>query len=434
MLAKSVLSLTTILLLSVTSVHAIKFETLGYKSISMGGAAVASSSGSMATYNNPALLGKDPYSGEVSFGAGISEYDHGALASIQKLNDIGFIDTIDKISEDFTSLTAEDQKTLVDGTGVIVDMDGNAVTIAPQAYLAAQVMGFGFGVFGGSDTAAIAVVDQNSTQLIFKDPSNLITGYTKINDDGSLDQTVDVNDYNDNSIEVAINNGTTYLDAKGAGLVEIPIAYGHSFDTRIGNILVGGALKYMQAITYTEKLKIDNSGEATSDVKKDKTSSSFGIDIGLAYQPSFSYDLTFGLVAKNLNSPKFGFADGGTYKIEPLVRVGVAYDIFESLEVAADYDITSNKTLNPAIDSQTIGGGLNYEPFTDFFALSLRAGLMQNLHEADKSGLIYTAGMGVGFKAFQIDLSGEMSNNSNTVEDISIPQYAKVNLALISRW
>jgi len=433
MQSKLALSLSAIALLSASSLHAIKFETLGYKSISMGGAAVASSTGSIATYNNPALLGKTPYAVEVSMGGGASEYDHGALASIQKLDDIGFLDTVDKATQDFTTLTEPDRANLIDGTSVIIDMDGNAVTIAPQAYIGAQVMGFGFGVFGASDTAAVAVVDQNRTELIFADSSNVLTGYSKIKTDGSIVSS-NATDYNNNSIEVAINGGTTYLDAKGAALVEVPLAYGHNFETTIGNIMVGGAVKYMHAITYTERLKIDDSGEVADDVKKDEESSSFGVDIGLAYQPSFAYDLTFGLVAKNLNSPEFDFADGTTYTIDPIVRAGVAYSIFDSLEIAADYDITSNKTLNNAVESQMLGGGISYEPFTDFFALSLRGGLMQNLHSGDKAGLIYTAGMGVGVKWFQIDLSGQMSSNTNTVQDVTVPQYAKVNVALISRW
>ena len=433
MLPKSALSLTAILLLSVTSLHAIKFETLGYKSISMGGAAVASSTGSLAAYNNPALLGKTPYTVEVSMGVGVSEYDHGALASIQRLDDLGYIDTIDKASNDFTTLTQADLKNLVDGTDVLVDMNGDAVTIAPQAYIGAQIMGFGLGVYGSSDTAAIAIVDQQHTQLIFADSSNANTGYTKVEDDGTL---VDSNfvDYNNYSVEIAINDGTTYLDTKGVALVEVPLAYGHNFKSGIGNIMVGGAVKYMYALTYTEKLKVDDSGEVDGTTKQDQTSSNFGVDLGLAYQPAFSYDLTFGLVAKNLNSPKFDFADGSSYTVNPLIRAGVAYNIFDSLQIAADFDITSNKTLNNAVESQMVGGGLNYEPFSNIFALSLRAGLMQNLHNNDKAGLIYTAGIGIGVKWIQLDLSGEMSGNQNTVQDVTVPQYAKVNLALVSRW
>lgn len=435
MQSKLALSLSTILLLGGSSLHALKFETLGYKSVSMGGAAVASSAGSIATYNNPALLAKTPYNVEVSLGVGASEYDHGAGASIEKLDDVNFIDTLDKASEDVLTLTDEDKQNLVKGKNVIIDMDGDAISLAPQAYLSAQVQNFGFGLFGSSDSAATAVVDQDHDQLIFEDPGNPATGYTKINDDGTLDYTVGVNDYNNYSIEYAVNNDLTYMDVTGVTLAEVPVAYGQNFETNIGNVMVGGALKYMHALTYTERMKIDNSDEESGDdLKKEKQSSNFGIDLGLAYQPKFDYDLTLGLVAKNLNAPKFDFSDGGTYKIDPMVRAGVAYRILDSLEVAADIDLTSNKMLNEDLESQMIGGGVSYEPFTDFFALSLRAGLMQNLDGNDKAGLVYTAGLGIGVKWFQVDLSGQMSGNKSTVDGTSIPQYAKVNLALISRW
>ena len=433
MLVRKALTVSLLLSLHSVALHAIKFETLGYKSISMGGASVASSSGSLAAYNNPALLGVTPYSVEVSIGAGASEYDHGALASIKELEDLGFQDTIDNLPDDLHDLPNSEREKLLDGTDIIVNMDGTAVTVAPQAYLSAQVYGFGFGLFSSSDATGITVVDQTKTELIFAD-SGSITGYSKINDDLTISDSTETA-YNQTSIQAAVDQGYTYLDVKGVALVEVPIAYGHKFYSKIGNIMVGGTVKYMQAITYVEHMKIDASGEVADDnAKKDKTSANFGIDLGLAYQPAFSYDLTFGLVAKNLNSPKFDFVDNTNLTIDPLVRAGMAYQIFDSLEIAADIDLTSNRVLLDDVESQMVGGGLNFEPFTDVFALSLRAGLMQNLHSGDTAGLIYTAGLGIGVKWFQIDLSGEMSGNSNTVQDVTVPQYAKVNLALISRW
>jgi len=433
MLIRQALSITTILMLTLTSSYAIKFETLGYRSISMGGAAVANSSGSFAAYNNPALLAKTPYSVEVTLGAGVSEYDHGALASIKELEDLGFQETIDNLPDDLNDLPISERKKLLEGTDVIVNMNATAVTVAPQASLSAQVYNFGLGLFSSSDATGIAVVDENMTNLIFADTGSS-TGYSKINDDLSISESTQT-EYDQSSVQAAIDQGSTYLDVKGVALVEVPLAYGHNFESKIGNIMIGGALKYMQAITYIDHMKVDASGEvAGAHVKKDKTSGNIGIDIGLAYQPALSYDLTFGLVAKNLNSPEFDFADDTTFKVAPLVRAGIAYNIFESLQIAADLDLTSNKTLYNDIESQMIGGGLNYEPFTDIFALSLRAGLMQNLHSGDKAGLIYTAGVGIGVKWFQLDLSGEMSGNSNTVQDVTVPQYAKVNIALISRW
>jgi len=434
------LPLTAIMLVSASSLHAIKFETLGYKSISMGGAAVASSTGSLATYNNPALLAKAPYTVEVSLGAGISAYDHGVGASAKELEDTGFIDTVDKLSEDINKITDADKDVLVAGKDVVLDMNGESVTVAPQAYIGAQVGRFGFGIYGGSDATATAIVSEQHDQLYIesKDQNGSTVYYDALKYDPNNPTdpvaTVTKAEYEQSSIEYALNNDLTYLHVIGAALVEVPIAYGHNFETNLGNFMVGGALKYMQAITYTDIFKIDDSGDSGENVRHDKRSSNFGLDLGFAYQPSFSYDLTFGLVAKNLNAPKFDIYNGDTYKVDPLVRAGVAYNIFESLEVAADLDLTRNKTFNNEVDSQMFGTGLNYEPFKSFFALSLRGGLMYNLDTDDKAGLIYTAGLGIGVKWFQLDLSGQTSGRSSTVQGYTVPQYSKVNLALVSRW
>lgn len=433
------LPLTALMLVSASSLHAIKFETLGYKSISMGGAAVASSSGSLATYNNPALLSKAPYTVEISLGVGASAYDHGVGASAKALEDTGVLDTIDKISEDINTINEEDKNTLIKGKDVILDMNGESITVAPQAYLGAQVGSFGFGLFSGSDATATAIVSEQHDQFYIeaKDANGSTAYYDALKyDPNNQAGNIDVGEqaYKERSIEYAINEGLTYLHVKGAVLAEVPIAYGHSFNTNIGNIMVGGALKYMQALTYTDVLKIDESEEEGESVRKDKRSANFGIDLGFAYQPSFSYDLTFGLVAKNLNAPKFDFYDGSQYTIDPLVRAGVAYDIFDSLEVAADLDLTRNKTFNSDVDSQMFGAGINYEPFESLFALSLRGGLMYNLDTDDQAGLIYTAGLGIGLKWFQIDLSGQSSGKTSTVQGYTVPQYTKVNLALVSRW
>lgn len=118
-------------------------------------------------------------------------------------------------------------------------------------------------------------------------------------------------------------------------------------------------------------------------------------------------------------------------KIEPMVRAGVAYNIFESLEVAVDFDITKNKTLVSGVQNQMLGGGLNYHPASWF---SLRGGLMQDLDAKDSAGVTYTAGIGFGLKWLQLDLSAQMASKTETIDGTSYPGYAKVNLALISRW
>ena len=85
----------------------------------------------------------------------------------------------------------------------------------------------------------------------------------------------------------------------------------------------------------------------------------------------------------------------------------------------------------PDVDAQYLGGGLNFHPFT---WLSLRGGAMQNMDSSDDAGLIYTAGVGLGIKWIQIDLSAQIATNEITVNGEDYPQYAKVNIAIVSKW
>ena len=423
------LSLISILALSVTSLSAMQFQAIGYQAISMGGAGVANSSGSVSTYNNPALLAKSKYDVEISLGGGISTQDHGAGASMQSLEDTHFMDTIDKASEDVTNLTQSDVDNLYAGKDIILDIDGKSVEAAPHGYMAAQVSGFGLGVFGTSDAVATASVSQAHDRLIFDNTASA-GGYQELNNDGTLTAS-NIATYQASSMEYAMNNGLTNAKVTAIGIVEVPLAYGHKFELSGGNIYVGGAMKYMQATAYTETMKIDNSEESGTSDKEEYSSSNFGLDLGLAYEPSFSKDLMLALVAKNLNTPSFKLSDSVDVEIEPMIRAGVAYNIFDSLEVAVDMDLTKNKTFSTTSDSQMLGGGLAYSPSSWF---SLRGGLMQNMDTNDEAGMIYTAGVGFGLKWFQIDLSGQMSEKTETVNGTDFPQYTKVNLALVSRW
>ncbi|MGE4511400.1 MAG: conjugal transfer protein TraF [Sulfurimonadaceae bacterium] len=422
---KNKFSLAALAALCVTSAHAMQFQTIGYKSVAMGGAAVANSTASTATYDNPALLAKARYDVEISLGGGVSFHDHGAGAAAQELDDSGFLDTLDKLENNIASLTPADVADLFKGKDIIMGMDGATVAIAPQASFGVQIGNFGFGVFGSSDAVATAVVSQAHDQVILQDSGN----YVQINSDGSTTSSNLVT-YQANSIEYAVNNGLTYLDVKAIGIAEVPLAYGHLFELSGGNLMVGGAVKYMHAFTYRENLRIDSS-DSDDNGKKDNNDGNFGIDLGLAYEPFFAKELTLGVVAKNLNKPEFSFVTGETIEVEPMVRAGAAYNVGDMLEIAVDMDITKNETFVPGIKNQMLGGGVSFHPVSWF---ALRGGAMKNLDSNDEAGVIYTAGLGFGLKWFQLDISGQMSGKTNTVEDTEYPRYAKVNVALISRW
>lgn len=414
----------SIIMLSSLSLQAIQFESLGYKSISMGGASVANSSASAASYNNPALLAKAPYTVEVTISAGSGAYDFGARDAMVELEDIDFIDTLNRASVDINQMSTQDKQTLQRGTEIIVDMNGKAIAIEPQGYIGANIDNFGFGIYTTSDSAITATASPQHDQLYFNNNGN----YVDINNNPITQQQ-----YESRSIDYAVKNELSYFDVEGVAIAEVPIAYGHDFETNLGDFMIGGALKYIHAVTYVEKLSYDENSNNDSQ-RKDKQSSNFGIDLGFAYRPAFSYDLTLALVGKNLNSPNFDYYNGSSYSLKPMVRAGAAYKILDSLEVAADIDLTSNKLLNGIVESQMAGGGINYEPFSSFFALSLRAGLMKNINTHDQAGVVYTAGIGIGIKMIQIDLSAQTSGDAERVEGYLVPKYGKVNLALVSRW
>ena len=439
---KIVLSVGLISLLNLGA-QAQSFAPIGYKASSMGGAGVASSKNAMASYYNPALLAKPDSDVEVALGVGIGYVDNGVVESVNKLNDAGFSALLDKASTDYTSLTLADRAALINSKDIIIGMDGQGGLVTPDAYFSAQISSFSLGVIGSSEIAALAVVDQTRTQLIFDNGTGGgPTGYTDI----ETGQTGGYNFYTTNSLVYAVDpsavdaadlsDPTTFLDVDTLSIAEVPLSYGHAFDTAIGDISLGGSFKFMQGTTYNGKVNIDTEFDDIEDRLKstEKKTSTFGVDLGLLYEPEFSEGLRIGLVGKNLNKPEFDRVDGSKIEVDPMIRVGLAYDILDSLEFAIDYDISENDTLlastTGVYKTQYIGGGLNWHPVS---WASLRGGLMDNL-SSSQEGTIYTAGLAVGPSFFQLDVSAQLSSKENTVEGDSYPASARVNIALVSRW
>jgi hypothetical protein len=198
--------------------------------------------------------------------------------------------------------------------------------------------------------------------------------------------------------------------------------------TKYGRLTMGGSIKYMYGQTYFNDIAMgDKNNLDNFDIHR-KSTHTYGIDMGSLYEPRS--DLRIGLVAKNLNTPKFAASAGHPdFEVKPMIRTGIAYDIFDSLELAADYDLTSNNTFLGK--SQMFGGGLNFEPASWF---SVRGGMKKNMDSSDNTGLIYTAGLGFGLKWLQIDVTGEMSSGTGTVNGSSYRKYSAVNFALISKF
>ena len=177
------------------------------------------------------------------------------------------------------------------------------------------------------------------------------------------------------------------------GLVEIPIAYGHTFYTRAGDINIGIAPKFILASAYRYNTPISFS--ETPNIKFDtntmQMTQTFGLDLGVLYTPAFLPNLNIGLVAKNLNAPKINLSGSDGYvRLTQQLRAGVSYEMLNFLTLALDVDVLPNDTLSIANPkSQMVGGGI----LADFTFIDFRIGAMRDLYSKSGEGTILTTGV-----------------------------------------
>lgn len=237
----------------------------------------------------------------------------------------------------------------------------------------------------------------------------------------------------------SIEQNKTSIELRGLLLAEIPIAYGYKFDLgTLGQIGVGGAVKIMQGTAFASSeqvVTIKDSGDIVKKITDKRTDSiNFGVDVGVLWR--YADMLNVGLVAKNLNSPEFdvplftpvdaNVAVNRTIKVEPQIRFGAALEPLSWLTLAADCDLTSNKTVLPGRESQNLGGGVDIHPLG---WLALRLGMYANLAETS-AGPVGTFGLSLGPQWLRLDLDGAMAFESAKYKDSSYPREAKVEFGL----
>ena len=430
------------LCIAAVAAQAMSFQPLGFQSMGMGGAGVASASGSMAAYYNPALLAAHDYTAEIVISGGTGVTDYRLVDKLDKLNKYDLTGTLDRIAEHAPVSKSNDQKdveNIANAQTVLGEMasEKSGLILTPGAALGIQWENFSIGIYATSEATALPVIDGKRLDLIVKDPKN--DAYYRYTPETDEYDSVDRETYEDSSLEYALNNGKTYLQLEGVSIAEVPFSYGHAFETSYGTFGVGGSLKYMYGYTYNTHVSIDTSSGDISDSfdDRDRKTSAFGVDLGAFYTPNQLPELRIGIVGKNLNSPKFDVADdpvtgvSDEIKIDPMARAGVYYAGFDHwIDLALDMDLTSNKTFIDDYETQYIGGGINIHPVSWF---SLRLGVMQNIADS-VIGPVLTAGLGFGLKWFQLDVSAMMSTTTGEFDGETIPQYVRVNLALLSRW
>lgn len=233
----------------------------------------------------------------------------------------------------------------------------------------------------------------------------------------------------------SIDNNKTSIDLRGLMLAEVPLGYGHKFDFgSLGKVGVGASLKVMQGTVYAQEIevmKVKDSNDLVKKVKDSKSdSTTVGVDLGVLWRYEEIKALgpiNLALVGKNLNAPEFDAPLGaGKVKVEPQARFGLALEPFHWLSIAADVDLTKNKTVLPGRDSQNIGAGIELSPVS-FFAL--RAGLFNNI-AIPSSSPVMTAGLSLGPHWLRFEIDAAVSTESGRYDNTSYPREAKVEFGL----
>lgn len=362
-------------LLAASRAGALEWQTLGPRALGMGGAGVAMPQGPLNAYWNPAGLGMRGNTSGLQFPVNV----HAALTGdvLEGANDL------EQISKNPAGYTQADvlralNKINQPGSGLRVD-----AAVAPAVKIKKIAVFF-------NATAHMGAVPYADFDPAHINPATI----------GTLN--------------------TSKLIIKGIQLAEIGAGYGQELPFAPG-VLVGGNLKVMSGqVGYYNFLVAQNSSDNNDLFKKlkegSKTSSNFGVDLGVLWDMDRTFDglpmrPRAGLVGRNLNNPKFKQADAAVaagltdkFAVNPQVRLGLALSPLNWWHLAADLDMTRNLTPVDGRPSRQLSLGTEVNVFNrSWINIPLRAGILRNV--ADNSKTMLSLGAGLNFLHVHTDAS-----------------------------
>jgi F plasmid transfer operon, TraF, protein len=345
---------------------ALEFVSVGPRSMGMGGAGVAVTTDSLATYWNPAGLAMTQ-TVDIRVQGGGQVIDRLGIADA--IHDLEKFDPNDpNAAASFAK--AQDIANRINRPGATVSINGSA-----GLYIKGHLGEHAFGI----------------------NISDVATGGGFVS--RSVEAFVNPNPNCANPTSVVCLTGTMALRA--LEVRQAAFSYAYAFSDKMFSIGVTG--KFLQGAAYNGSMGLNGGTDVTitDNFGKGTLSTSFGIDVGAIYRPS-SW-LRFGLVAKDINQPTFDDAGGGELKLTPQIRGGVAVNPYSTLTLTADVDATSNKTFVPGVKSQILSLGAEQTIFSEF--LSFRLGAFKNMKDAG-TPFTPTAGLGLRLFAFRADVGG----------------------------
>ena len=235
-------------------------------------------------------------------------------------------------------------------------------------------------------------------------------------------------------------NNESGARVRGLGVIESGVGYGHSFFD--GLLSVGANLKYMHGVTYTKFAGFQTIDEAELDFGDSnlrEESGNFGLDIGLMSKP-FDF-LQVGLVARNVNSPKFKTgrdpSDPNSRKnftMDAQVRMGAAFFPFSNdiLVIATDLDLTANESdLLEGYKSRLWSLGAELKIPIPVVSIALRAGGYMNAASGADHAFVLTGGLGLKVWLLTLDLAGGASPAQADIKANGDKYPSRVNLSAV---
>lgn len=227
-------------------------------------------------------------------------------------------------------------------------------------------------------------------------------------------------------------NNKSRLRGDVAAMTEISAGYAWDIEP-VPGLSVGTNLKMIDGMTLEYEIEFLKDGKKNDfDAKKDVQSTwRPAADLGVLwnigqYTDKLPFPVRAGIVARNINSPKFKYKHGGNYTYDRQIRAGVSTNPYPWWTISADMDLTKNDTMIGDFYSRQVALGMEFNVVHSlWFNLPLRVGLINNIAEND-SKLAYTAGIGLHMLHFQLDVSAMMSSNTTEYQDKKYPVHAGV--------
>ena len=338
-----------------STAHAVEFAIVGPRAVGMGGAGVAVTTDSLATYWNPAGLAMS------------QTVDIRVQGTVQGIDRLGVIDTVKEIND----LNKNNPANLSRAQGLADKINQPGATVSGIG-----AGGLYFKGYWGNSAFGFNVSDVATSGGFVKTPISVTgTGPFQVNG------------------QFAVRG----LEARQAAF-----SYAYAFADR--TFAIGATVKAIQGAAYTGLLDVNRANDSDNikdSFGKAKLSTAVSVDVGAVFRPT-SW-LRVGVVGKDLTAPTFDAPDGSQFKLDPQARGGIAINPDSSLTLTFDGDITSNKTLVPGLKSRVLSAGAEQTILGDF--LALRIGVLKNVEDA-KSTFTPTAGFGIRFFALRIDIGG----------------------------